>query len=286
MLRTLDINQKAVARITRCADQTVVEVERWLAQEDYETVARLCDSESIKKMISFEGLYWGLEPENLSKLDRLTGDMILRHYKKSDYLKIEKAEEELQGKALVMLCLETPSVDPYSESGQDMPYAFYATIPVVAVGGVARGGWATGKVVEKGKTFPLHWAGTPPTEEEFTAPKVDIHPDMPARLDVAFAPPSPSGQRPERTLTSGRVVHWPSTERTAAMPEKGGAWMAQPLALSLSPPDPSLDAYLQPGLWHVELRVDCDNGEGTIANLELTSPVACAELSIRVAGNR
>jgi|GEM_PF-4068608 len=87
MLRAIGFLQKDTARITRCANQTVVDTERWLTKEDYHKVARICDDQSIKKMVAAEAIYWGLEAEDLVKLDRLTQDDILRHYR-ADYLEI------------------------------------------------------------------------------------------------------------------------------------------------------------------------------------------------------
>jgi len=85
MLRAIGINQKDTAKYTRCANQTVVDTEKWLREEDYHRVARICDDQSIKKMVATEAIYWGLKEENLVKLDRLTQDDILRHYR-ADYL--------------------------------------------------------------------------------------------------------------------------------------------------------------------------------------------------------
>ena len=87
MLRAIRINQKDTATYTRCANQTVVDTERWLREEDYHNVARICDDQSIKKMVATESIYWGLKEEDLVKLDRLTQDDILRHYR-ADYLKV------------------------------------------------------------------------------------------------------------------------------------------------------------------------------------------------------
>lgn len=93
MLRTLGLNQKDVARITRCADQIVVNVEKWLREEDYDKVARLYNDKDIEKMVAVEGIYWGLEPDNFLKLSRLAATDILRKYRAADYMKnIEEAE--------------------------------------------------------------------------------------------------------------------------------------------------------------------------------------------------
>lgn len=95
MLRSIGLKQKDTARYTRCADQTVVDVEEWLRQEEYAKVARLCDAKDIEKMVAVESIYWGLEPANLLKLARLAPDDILRHYRKADYMKaVEEAEAE------------------------------------------------------------------------------------------------------------------------------------------------------------------------------------------------
>jgi len=85
MLRAIGINQKDAAKYTRCANQTVVDAEKWFREEDYHRVARICDDQSIKKMVAAEAIYWGLEEEDLVRLDRLTQDDIFRHYR-ADYL--------------------------------------------------------------------------------------------------------------------------------------------------------------------------------------------------------
>ena len=95
MLRTIGLNQKDAARYTKCADQTVVKVEKWFAQEEYAKVARLCDAKDIEKMIAIEGVYWGLEPDNVYKLTRLTSDDILCHYREYEYM---KALQEIEAK--------------------------------------------------------------------------------------------------------------------------------------------------------------------------------------------
>ena len=93
MLRVVDLKQKDTARTTGCANKTVVDVEKWFRKEDYHKVARICDDQSIKKMVAAEAVYWGLEEETLVKLDRLTRDDILRHYR-TDY--IERRDPVLQ----------------------------------------------------------------------------------------------------------------------------------------------------------------------------------------------
>lgn len=81
MLRAVGVDQKDTARYVRCANQTVVDVDKWFREEDYHRVARICDDQSIKKMVAAEVIYWGLEQEIVVKLDRLTQDDILRHYR-------------------------------------------------------------------------------------------------------------------------------------------------------------------------------------------------------------
>jgi len=108
MLRAILINQKDTAGYTRCANQTVVDTERWLREEDYHNVAHICDDQSIKKMVTTEAVYWGLKEEDLVKLDRLTQDDILRHHR-ADYLKIADISDPcfLQHTADVLNLLET-----------------------------------------------------------------------------------------------------------------------------------------------------------------------------------
>ena len=87
MLRLAGLGQKDVAKFTKCANQTVVDVEKWLKEGDFYKVASICDDQSIKKMVATEAIYWGLEQETLVKLDRITQDDILRHYRMDDYSK-------------------------------------------------------------------------------------------------------------------------------------------------------------------------------------------------------
>jgi len=81
-------------------------VEEWFKEEeDYHRVARICGDESIKKMVAAEAIYWGAEEETLVKLDRLTQDDILRHYR-TDYMKagepdIESVVTQLKTRLLV-----------------------------------------------------------------------------------------------------------------------------------------------------------------------------------------
>jgi len=81
MLRAVGVDQKVTAKYVRCANQTVGDVDKWLREEDYHRVAHICDDQSIKKMVAAEVIYWGLEQEIVVKLDRLTQDDILRHYR-------------------------------------------------------------------------------------------------------------------------------------------------------------------------------------------------------------
>lgn len=81
MLRVAELTTKDAARTVRCANDTVVEVERWFRGEDYHAVASICDDESIKRMVSNEAVYWGLDGETLVKLDRITQVDILGHYR-------------------------------------------------------------------------------------------------------------------------------------------------------------------------------------------------------------
>lgn len=85
MARTVGLDQKATARHTRCADQTVVLVEKWAREADYTAVVLLCDEQTMKHMVSKEMSFWELDNDTLLKLDRITGDDILQHYRK-DYM--------------------------------------------------------------------------------------------------------------------------------------------------------------------------------------------------------
>jgi len=96
MLRAIGVKQKDTARIVTCADQTVVDAEEWLRQEDYSEVAGLCNDRDIQQTVAVEGMYWGLETEQVLKLTQLRADDILRHYRETDYM---KAVEEAKTKA-------------------------------------------------------------------------------------------------------------------------------------------------------------------------------------------
>ncbi len=105
MLRAVGITQKDAGRYAKCANQTVVDVEKWLREEDYHKVARICDDQSIKKMVAAEAIYWGLEEETLVKLDRITQDDILRHYRHDYHEMIDFSSPNFQKHTTAVLDL-------------------------------------------------------------------------------------------------------------------------------------------------------------------------------------
>lgn len=144
MLRVVDLIQKDTARITRCANQTVVNVEKWFREEDYHKVARICDDQSIKKMVATEAIYWGLEEEVLVKLDHLTQDDILRHYKG-----VELGVGRLEG----FQSLATRLQDALSRiSAKDL--AIWSASSILTTW-TDRGKWIIRLFVEQDKRFPL-----------------------------------------------------------------------------------------------------------------------------------
>jgi len=86
MLRTVRISSKETARLLRCADQTVGEVENWIRKEEYSNIIGLLKDQDIKQMVARELAYLEIRPPDIAKLAQLTGDDILRKYRGAEYL--------------------------------------------------------------------------------------------------------------------------------------------------------------------------------------------------------
>lgn len=111
MLRTIGLDQKSTARLARCADETVVFVDKWAREADYADISNLCDEQAMKQMMSREMAFWEVENETLLKLDRITGGDILLHYRK-DYV-----EQKTKGTTIIV---ETVTIQP-SQKGFTNP---------------------------------------------------------------------------------------------------------------------------------------------------------------------
>ena len=87
--------------------------------------------------------------------------------------------------------------------------ARFATVEQVSSKVEAPECWARVVVLSPpGLSLPLHWAGTPYTPEEASAPRITIYPWNPARLDVAFTlpPTDPKPKAFEGSATSGQIT--------------------------------------------------------------------------------
>jgi len=93
MLRTIRISSKETARLVKCADRTVADVENWIRNEDYGNIVGLLKEQDIKQMVARELAYLELSPQNIAKLAQLTGDDILREYRPAEYLQRERVPD-------------------------------------------------------------------------------------------------------------------------------------------------------------------------------------------------
>jgi len=93
MLRTVGISSKETARLVRCADHTVTDVENWIREEDYSSIAGLFKDQEMKQMVARELVYLEIDKENIAKLTQLTGNDILREYRRVDYLQMERTPD-------------------------------------------------------------------------------------------------------------------------------------------------------------------------------------------------
>ena len=93
MLRTVGISSKETARLVRCADQTVADVENWIRKEEYSSIAGLFKDQDIKQMVARELVYLEIEEANIARLAQLTGGDILREYRRAEYLQRERTPD-------------------------------------------------------------------------------------------------------------------------------------------------------------------------------------------------
>ena len=100
--------------------------------------------------------------------------------------------------------------------------------------------------------YALHWAEVGYTTRTTGAEPVDIGPG-PARLDVAFT-------------QQGQPIK--------------GCWIAMPLALSGSLR--RNQAYLLPGDYEVEIRIECENGKSDKKKFRVTSPNNWEDLDLDI----
>jgi len=275
--------------ITDMAKDTKIKL--WRLMQDYHTYtswaqgiarSKVFTDDEVRSLSMSKATYSRLRREitamPLEEVETLPEDCRRWIFDLRPHLKAVGTKTEPEKPAVAtQLRLENPQVATYTES-PGLGLARYATIMVTAVGGQTVGCWAIVTVKEKRKTFPLHWAGLELTAEESTTPKIDILPAMPARLEIVFACPIPGTQAPGDAIRAGEVVMlWGTGEEKVASTK--GCFIAQPLALNN--PHTYLDAYLTPGLYHLELEVGCNNGQGAKMQLELTSPASWEGLTVK-----
>ncbi|MBA7613846.1 hypothetical protein ES703_21103 [subsurface metagenome] len=96
VLRRADCSQDAVAGIVRCGKLTVGRVERWFTEQlSYSEAVKLCSDTVIKRVINIDLVpKEEVDKELLEKIVQITGDDIVRHYRKTDY--IERRDPILQ----------------------------------------------------------------------------------------------------------------------------------------------------------------------------------------------
>ena len=93
MLRTVGIPSKETARLVRCADQILADVENWIKKEDYSSIAGLFKDQDIRQMVARELVYLAISKKNIAKLAQLTGNDILREYRRAEYLQRERTPD-------------------------------------------------------------------------------------------------------------------------------------------------------------------------------------------------
>lgn len=93
VLRTVGISSKETARLVRCADETVGNVENWIRKEDYSNIAGLLKDQDIRQMVARELVYLAISKQDIAKLAQLTGNDILREYRRVEYLQMERAPD-------------------------------------------------------------------------------------------------------------------------------------------------------------------------------------------------
>lgn len=138
--------------------------------------------------------------------------------------------------------------DPYDNAS-----AFFITFELKSGSLSESNCWASFSVEDSpGDPFTLHWADHKYSKVESEPKYITITPDVPARLDVAFAPRRAISTPPIKPITSGIV---PDLRASASKWDGRGCWIAQPFALSA--PTPSMKAFLPPGEYHVRIRIYC-----------------------------
>lgn len=104
VFRTLGCSQDEVASNVCCAKLTVVEAEQWIRTCALNEAVAFCDDQAIKRLVGreFPSLK-EISHELLVKAGQLTGDDILRHYRR-DYLHIKaKLEQDEKQEFLALL---------------------------------------------------------------------------------------------------------------------------------------------------------------------------------------
>jgi hypothetical protein len=268
ILRLLDCSFDSVASILHVSQTTIKDTESWLQKENLETVCNIIDTRALRATAGRElPFYEELDKAILMKAGHVTQEDILRHYNRN-----------VIKKALTSLRLGSPSVNIFTDG---ISVARYATIEVVAINKLeAKNCWARVQTLPKGNLFPLHWAGTPYTSEETTAPRITIQLEIPARLDVAVALPTPGkavGLLQDTTFSGEVAMFLPSLHEGSAWNGQG-CWLAQPLALNN--PNPRLQSYLKPSSYRIKVTVGCENGEGDNKEFILQSPASWEGLTL------
>jgi len=272
VLRVAGCSQDSTSAILNIGKKKVVEAERWIREADLQHVKDVLRDSAIKQgVIKSLAKSQEVDGELLAIASSLSRDEILGHYR------YDWPEPALP------LILHPPVVKLWSESKRG-PHGYYVNMCVSTSHSIAPHCWAKAMVRDLGgPAFPLHFRGTPVTEEEFSAPQVDIHPDMPGELDIAFALPThafeASGMKGN---ISGRIAVISISGNTgqAASWTGTGCWIAQPLALFR--PSPDLRAYLKQGVYHVDVSVGYEGGPDSYMEMEIFSPHSWQALKVKI----
>lgn len=80
ILRTLGLNQDAVADLVHCGKRTVGEAEEWFATCPPGEAFALVDDQVIRRLVGREFPDMGLADNKLIKAGQVSGDDILRYY--------------------------------------------------------------------------------------------------------------------------------------------------------------------------------------------------------------
>ena len=81
ILRTLQLNQDAVASMVKCGKSTVVEVDQWVKKCPLDEAIYLCEDQTIQGLVDRE-FPWleEISDDILVKASKVRGEDILRHY--------------------------------------------------------------------------------------------------------------------------------------------------------------------------------------------------------------